>query len=459
MPAPDVVIRSRRVVSARGVGPAAIHVHAGKIVGVLDHADVPPGVPLEDLQDLAVMPGLVDPHVHVNEPGRADWEGFEAATRAAAAGGVTTFIDMPLGGMPTTSPAALEAKRGAAARKCYVNVGFWGGLAPGRGQDLAGLWEAGVYGFKCVLVPSDVPGFSHVTEGDLREALPHLAHVGARLLAHAELPGPIEAAVTEDVRGRLERRLRLPQRQYRRYLASRPSDAENEAVTLLVGLSGEFRVPIHIVHLSSAETLTPLYRAKAARLPITVETCPHYLFFVADEIPDGATLFKCAPPIRERENRELLWGALSGGLIDFIASDHSPSPPAAKHLLTGDFRRAWAGISSLQLSLSVVWTEARARGYGLDRLATWLCDAPARMVGLRRKGRIDVGYDADLVAWRPEAAFRVDPSSLQHRHKRTPYEGRELRGKVEATFLAGQRTWSGGAVTGRPRGRLLARDA
>jgi allantoinase len=398
------------------------------------------------------MPGLVDTHVHTNEPGRTEWEGFRAATRAAAAGGVTTLIDMPLNSIPATSTVAgLRAKREAAAGQCWVDVGFWGGLVPGNNVEIGPLLAAGARGFKCFLVPSGVEEFPHVSEHDLRKALPELAARGAVLLVHAELPGPLEAAGAD---------ASIDPRSYAAYLRSRPPEAEVEAIRLLIRLCREFGARIHIVHLSAAEALPLLREARANGLPITVESCPHYLHFAAEEIPDGATQYKCAPPIRERANRERLWEALAEGLIDLVVSDHSPCPPALKALDLGDFERAWGGISSLQLGLSLVWRGARERGYPPERLAEWMSRAPARLARLdHRKGAIAVGRDADLVVWSPETDFVVEPAALHHRHKLTPYAGARLPGVVEMTFLRGEKIYDRGEFRTGPSGRILGPES
>jgi allantoinase len=379
-----------------------------------------------------LMPGVVDTHVHVNEPGRTEWEGFETATRAAAAGGVTTLVDMPLNSVPaTTTREGLRVKMAAAEGKCRVDVGFWGGVVPGNTSELAGLLSDGVLGFKAFLVPSGVDEFEHVEESDLRTAMPELARYGAVLLAHAERPGPINAAVGIWEGG--------SPAEYARYLRSRPDEAEMEAVELLVRLCRETGCRVHIVHVSSAEVLPVLRCAREEGLPVTAETCPHYLTFAAEDITDGAVAFKCAPPIRSRENRERLWEALREGLIDLVATDHSPCPPRMKNLETGDFRGAWGGISSLQISLPAVWTGARERGFTVEDVTAWMCAAPARLADLEgRKGEIAPGYDADLVIWDPEASFEVDAERLHHRHKLTPYAGRTLQGVVRRTFLRGE---------------------
>ena len=375
MPA-TLALRSRRVVTPQGVHPATIHVRQGKIerVGAWEETTGD----LLDCGDSVILPGLVDSHVHINEPGRTEWEGFATATRAAAAGGITTLVDMPLNSIPaTTTREALRAKVEVAQGKTRVDVGFWGGVVPGNAGELAGLLEGGVLGFKAFLVPSGVDEFQHVGEADLREALPILARQGSVLLAHAELPGPIEAAA-----GVWEGAGPAELREYDRYLRSRPDAAEVAAVELLVRLCRATGCRVHIVHVASAEVLPVLQQAREEGLPITAETCPHYLTFSADEIPDGAVTFKCAPPIRSRENREQLWEALRAGVLDLLASDHSPCPPGMKKIDAGDFRGAWGGIASLQLALAAVWTGARERGFTIPDLAEWMCAAPARLAGL-----------------------------------------------------------------------------
>jgi allantoinase len=356
---------------------------------------------------------------------------------------------MPLNSIPaTTTVSAFRDKQAAAEGQLAVDVGFWGGVVPGNAEELCGLHEAGVFGFKCFLVPSGVPEFEAVGEPELREALPVLSSLGAVLLVHSELPGPIETAAAE-VAGDDPKR-------HSTWLKSRPRAAAHEAIVLLIRLSREFDAPVH-VHLSSADALPILRRARAEGVKITVETCPHYLRFAAEEIREGATEFKCAPPICERENRELLWQALAEGSIDLVASDHSPCPPAMKCRETGDFMRAWGGIASLELSLPVVWTEARRRGASVAGMARWLCQGPARLAGLQRKGAIAVGCDADLVVWEPEAAFRVDAAALHQRHKLTPYAGCELHGVVSATFLRGRKIYDRGDFPVPTAGRVLRR--
>jgi allantoinase len=440
---PTLLLTSRRVLTPEGLQPATVHVREGKIERV---GPILEGPSIIDCGNSVLMPGVVDTHVHINEPGRTEWEGFATATRAAAAGGVTTLVDMPLNSIPaTTTREGLRAKV-EAAQRLWVDVGFWGGVVPGNTGELAGLLAEGVLGFKAFLVPSGVEEFQHVEEADLRAAMRELAQHGAVLLAHAELPGPIDAAAGVWEEG--------SPAEYARYLRSRPDAAEVEAVELLIRLCRETECRVHIVHVSSAEVLPLLKQAREEGLPITAETCPHYLTFAAEEIPDGAVAFKCAPPIRSRENRERLWDALREGVIDLVATDHSPCPPAMKGIEAGDFKQAWGGISSLQLALPAVWTGARERGFTVTDLARWMCAAPARLAGLEgRKGAIAPGYDADLVIWDPEASFEVEASSLHHRHKLTPYAGRTLYGVVRRTLLRGETIDQNGA----PNGRLLTR--
>jgi allantoinase len=418
----------------------------GIIEGVV--AEAPAGVEVVDVGTRAISPGIVDCHVHMNEPGRTEWEGFETATRAAAAGGVTTVVDMPLNSIPvTTSRAALDAKLAAARGKCFVDVGFWGGVVPDNAKDLPGLAGGGVLGCKAFLVHSGIDDFPNATERDLVLAMPVLREHGLPLLAHAELD--LGAHVTEP-----------DPRVYRGYLQSRPAEWEDRAIQLLVALCRSTGCPVHIVHLSSASSVDTLRAAKAEGLPVTVETCPHYLCLEAESIPDGATLFKCAPPIREHSNREALWAALFEGVIDFVITDHSPCTPALKLPETGDFQNAWGGIASLQLGLPAVWTEARRRGADLAQLAQWMSAGPAACAGLqKRKGRIARGFDADLLVWDPEARFSPERDQLFFRHKVSPYLGAELTGRVHETILRGVTVFDGSGHPAGPVGEaLLHRD-
>jgi allantoinase len=448
----DLIVRGNRVVTPDGIRGATVHIRDGVITKISDFNDVPQESSIYEAHDFAVMPGLVDTHVHINEPGRAEWEGFSTATRAAAAGGITTLIEMPLNSIPaTTSVQAFQTKLSAAFGKLSVDTGFWGGVVPGNTQELRGLWDAGCFGFKCFLIDSGVKEFAGVGEADLREALPTLARIGAPLLAHSEVPGPIEAAAKLRPAG-------ASRKSYQTWLDWRPRAAENEAIDLLLRLAGEFGVRLHIVHLSSSDAIPQLQKAIATGRLVSVETCPHYLTFVSGEIAEGATQFKCAPPIREPENREKLWAGLRAGTIDLLATDHSPCPPEMKRQESGDFLDAWGGIASLQLSLPAVWTEARHRNFSLTHLAKWLCEGPAHLAGLdHQKGALAPGHDADLVIWNPDASFKVDPAQLHHRHKLTPYAGRDLMGIVEATFLRGVKIFERGRFCAEPAGKVLLR--
>jgi len=429
----DLVVRGERVVLPGGMRSASIHIAEGRIVRVADWDDLPAGMPVIDAGSLVVLPGVVDTHVHINDPGRADWEGFDTATRAAAAGGVTTLVDMPLNSIPSTTTAeALSIKRTAAAGRCFVDVGFWGGVVPGNSRELQALADAGVLGFKCFLSPSGVDEFQHVGEPDLRDALPVLASLDRPLLAHAEWPALLRDPLEDDGAAPDPTR-------YSTWLRSRPPASELAAIALLTGLAREYDARVHIVHLATGEALPGIAAARRAGVRLTVETCPHYLTFAAEDIPDRRPDFKCAPPIRERRERDALWGGLTRGEIDFIASDHSPAPPALKQIAEGDFVRAWGGIASLQIALPVVWTGMAARGLPIERIAEWMAAAPARLAGLDdRKGAIAAGRDADLVLFDPDASFVVDGKALYHRHPVTPYDGARLRGVVKTTILRSQ---------------------
>ena len=443
MPVPDLIIRGPKVVLPDTIAPRSVHVRDGKIVAVTDYDQIFEDCELIEAESV-VMPGLVDTHVHINSPGRTEWEGFQTATTAAAAGGVTTLIDMPLNSIPpTTTLDGFNTKVETARNNCFIDVGFWGGVVPGNTGELARMFAAGVVGFKCFLVPSGVDEFPHVTEENLREAMPELARLNALLIVHAELPGPIKSEG-------------VPPEDYKTFLASRPRAAENEAIELMIRLSREFDTRVHIVHLSSADAVPMLRTAQAEGVKITAETCPHYLHFAAEEIVDGATEFKCCPPIRESDNREELWEGVADGTIDLIVSDHSPCPGEMKLRESGDFMKAWGGIASLQLRLPVIWTEARRRGFSLLDVTRWLCTNPARQVSLQsQKGTIAVGNDADLVIWNPDQEFVVDATALHHRHKITPYDGETLSGVVQKTFLRGKKIYDSGHFLDGSLGDML----
>jgi len=437
-------------VTPAGIRPAAILVEGERISGVVSPNQIPSDYQIHDFDDAAILPGLVDSHVHINDPGRAEWEGFETATRAAAAGGYTMLVDMPLNCIPaTTTVAGLEAKRMAANGKCRVDWAAWGGVVHDNQNHIEALAAAGVVGFKCFLVDPGVDSFSMVTAEQLRSALPHVARTGLPLLVHAELPGPIERATRALVDADWSR--------YSNYLQSRPDEAELAAIRLMLSLCRVYGFRLHIVHLATSLALPELRAARTQGLPVTVETCPHYLHLSAQTIADGMTLNKCAPPIRTRENREGLWQGLKDGTIDLVATDHSPCPPAMKRLSEGNFRAAWGGIASLSLALPLMWSEAAKRGFTLSDLARWMAEEPARLAGCgARKGRIAAGYDSDFVVFDPEREFMVSEERLHYRHKVSPYLGETLRGVVKATYLRGSPVFVEGQFPGMAAGGEFA---
>lgn len=445
------LLRSRRVCTPEGVRPACVLVHGEQIADVIGYDEAPANAAIVDVGTKLVMPGVVDTHVHINEPGRTDWEGFATATKAAAAGGVTTLIDMPLNSSPvTTTLAALKAKRDAAAGKLWVDVGFHGGVVPGNASEIQPLIDAGVCAFKAFLCHSGIDEFPNATEADLRAVMPLLAAAGLPLFVHAELverlPAEIEAAFAA-----------IP-RSYQAYLDTRPAKWEVDAIAMMIRLCRETRCPVHIVHLAAASAaLSLIDEAKREGLHFTVETGPHYLAFDAESIPDGDTRFKCAPPIRERSITELLRTLVANGTIDTLGSDHSPAPPELKHITDGNLREAWGGIASLQVSVPAAWTALRVV-CTLERFVHAITRRPAELVGLgSRKGRIALGFDADLVVFDDEATFKVTAAALHHRHKATPYDGRELHGVVQATYLRGRKIFERGTVIETPTGHLLER--
>jgi allantoinase len=445
----EQVLRSTRVVTPQGERPASVAVRGGTITAVGPYdARVPPGARLTDLGRDVLLPGLVDTHVHINDPGRTEWEGFATATAAAAAGGVTTVVDMPLNSIPpTTSAAHLDVKRDTARGRVHTDVGFWGGAVPGNTEDLRPLHDAGVFGFKCFLLPSGVDEFPHLGPAELDDALGELARFDGLLIVHAEDPRLIDGA---------------PQRggpKYADFLASRPRAAEDAAVAGLIALAARHRARIHILHLSSSSALPLITAARREGVRVTAETCPHFLTLTAEEVPDGATEFKCCPPIREAANQDALWRALADGTVDCVVSDHSPSTIDLKRKDTGDFAAAWGGISSLQLGLPVVWTEARRRGHTLADVARWMSTGPAALAGLTAKGAIEAGRDADFAVLAADEVFTVDPARLHHRNPITAYAGRTLHGVVRATWLRGRVVAENGSVTAEPAGRLVERPA
>lgn len=437
-------IASQRVVLPDGVRPAVVHIDGSRIVGITTKSDAPHDYPLQDVGELVVAPGLVDTHVHINEPGRTKWEGFETATRAAAAGGVTTLVDMPLNSSPVTIDVeALHRKRAAAHGKTWVDVGFYGGLVAGSAGNVPALLDAGVLGMKAFLCDSGLDEFPAATADDLHAAAPALELARRPLLVHGELlasPAPRPAS----------------SRIYAEYLASRPAKWEADAIDLVIDVCRAHHCPLHLVHLADADSLPKLAAAKREGMPLTVETCPHYLHFAAEEVGDGQTQYKCAPPIREARHRDGLWRGLQDGVIDTIGSDHSPCPPEMKHLESGDFLQAWGGIASLQLTLPIVWTGARARKVPLAKIFHWLSSAPASLVGLaNRKGRLAAGYDADIIVFDSEESWLVRGTELYHRHPVTPYDGQTLFGLVQQTYLRGNKVFDRGVFSSVPLGNLL----
>jgi len=445
------VFISERVVTPQGLRPAAVIVEDQIIRAVVRRADVPASATIIELGQSALLPGLLDSHTHVNEPGRTEWEGFATASRAAAAGGYTTIVDMPLNCLPpTTTAQALEGKRELARTESTVDFAFWGGVVHDNQQHITELAAAGAAGYKCFLVHPGIDGFTLINEQQLRVALPHVQKTGLPLLVHAELPGPIEHAASA-----LEH---CDWRSYPTYLRSRPDESEVTAIELLLALCREFRFRLHIVHLATAKALPLLRRAKSEGLPVTVETCPHYLFFSAEQIADGWTLCKCAPPIRSHANRELLWQALRDGVIDLVATDHSPCPPEMKRLQEGNFRTAWGGVASLSTALPVMWSEAKRRGCALEDIARWMAEKPAELAGCgARKGKIAPGYDADLLIFDPDEEFTLTEDRLHYRHPVSPYLGRQFAGVVRQTFVRGTCVFSAGVFPGAPKGKEVLR--
>ena len=439
----DAAIISNRTITPDGIKKAVVLIKNGKIADVLN--EIPQGdFPVTNVGDSVLMPGIVDPHVHINEPGRTNWEGFDTATKAAIAGGITSLVEMPLNASPVTTTAkAFDEKIKAAKGKLHTNCGFWGGIIPGNEKEIEPLIEKGVLGFKAFLTHSGIDEFPNVTEEDLRKAMPLIAKHNLPLLVHGELSDPTQLSP-------------LTTHHYNNYLSSRPKKWEDDAIALMIRLCEEFNCRTHIVHLSSADSIGQIARAKQKGLPLTVETAQHYLYFNAEEINDGRTEFKCAPPIREKGNNERLWQALKDGIIDFVATDHSPAPPEMKEINSGDFMKAWGGISSIQFALPVLWTAAMRHDCGLKDLAKWLCSNPSSLPDLQnRKGKIVAGYDADFVMWKPEKPFLVTQEMIHHKHKITPYLNEGLFGTVEQTWLAGEKIYDAGIFLHLNKGTIL----
>jgi len=437
----DLAISSNHTVTPDGIRKASVLIRNGKIAGIIDEVKEKE-FPIVEVGDLVLMAGIVDSHVHINEPGRTDWEGFDTATLSAIAGGITSLVDMPLNSTPvTTTLAAFQDKMNSMTGQLHCNCGCWGGIVPGNHKEIESLIDNGVLGFKAFLTHSGIDDFPNVTERELRKAMPIIARSGLPLLVHAELSGETGTHYP-------------PSRSYSTYLASRPCSFEDKAIELMIRLCEEFGCRTHIVHLSSANSIEQIADAKQRGLPLTVETGQHYLYFNAEDIEDGRTEFKCAPPIRDRSNNERLWDALKAGIIDFVATDHSPAPPEMKHPESGDFMNAWGGISSIQFALPALWTAAQTRNASLNDIAKWLCSGPARLAGAS-KGELSVGYDADFVIWDPHSKFKVLKENILHRHKTTPYMGEQLSGIVHQTWLAGKKVFEQGRMISPNEGKIL----
>lgn len=441
----SLAIKSERVITPEGIQKAVIIVKNGLITDILP--DLPAdNIPVVSLGDNVIMPGIIDPHVHINEPGRTDWEGFDTATKAALAGGITMLVDMPLNSSPVTTTAnAFDEKLAAAKEKLHTNCGFWGGIVPGNENEIEPLIKKGVLGFKAFLAHSGIDDFPNVYEPDLRKAMPIIAKHNLPLLVHCEWQDSDQFS-TKDPRS------------YTNYLSSRPARWEFIAIELMIQLCRKYNCRTHIVHLSAADSIEQISEAKHEGIPLTVETAQHYLYFAAEQIKDGQTQFKCAPPIRDSDNNEELWRSLKNGIIDFVATDHSPAPPDMKELNSGDFMKAWGGISSIQFALPALWTAARKHDCSLNDIAKWLCEKPAALAGQQdHKGKIAIGYDADFVVWNPDKKFTVTEEIIHHKHKITPYLNEELYGVVEQTWLSGQKLFDDGKFLHLNKGKIILR--
>lgn len=439
-----IAIHSKRVVLPAGIREAIVVTSNGHIISVQEHWPENENCQRIELGNQVLMPGLIDPHVHINEPGRTEWEGFDTATRAAIASGITTLVEMPLNASPvTTSVEALQLKRKATEYKLHCHLGLWGGIIPGNTHEIEPLIKAGVRGFKAFLTHSGIDEFPNVTEEDLHQAMPIIAAHGLPLLVHCELTDEVKRATGDP-------------RSYANYLASRPQQWETDAIALMIRLCEQYNCHVHIVHLSAADALPMIREARAKGLPLTVETGQHYLYFNAEAIGDGQTQFKCAPPIREKSNNELLWDALKDGSIDFVATDHSPATPELKEMQSGNFMKAWGGIASLQFAMPVLWTAAAERGFSLEHIVQWLSTAPASLAGLSHShGKIAEGYVADLCVFDDQEVFTVTEFMILHRHKVTPYLDEQLKGVVKRVFLSGEEVFNNGLLIKTSRGKLL----
>ena len=440
----DSAIKGHNICTPDGIQSAVVLIRDGVIADMVNSLPEQVDQPVIDIGEKLLMPGIIDPHVHINEPGRTHWEGFSTATQAAAVGGITTLVDMPLNSHPvTTTVAAFEEKLAAADGQLQVNCGCWGGIVPGNTSEIEKLIDKGVLGFKAFLTHSGIDEFPNVTEQDLRQAMPVIAKYDLPLLVHCELTDNRQYAISNV-------------RAYQQYLQSRPATWEDDAIALMIRLCEEFQCRVHIVHLSSANSIPQIQQAKQKGLPLTVETAQHYLYFNAETIPDAQTVYKCAPPIREKANNERLWQALQDGIIDFVATDHSPAPPDMKQIQSGDLVKAWGGIASLQFALPVLWTAARRRNIPPSYMAKWLCEKPALLAGLRNsKGKIAKGFDADLVVWDPNRSFKVTADLIKHKHKITPYLNETLYGVTEQTWLRGEQIVEHGAITQLNKGKII----
>jgi allantoinase len=443
---PTFAIHSRQTILPGGIQDAIVLISNGIITDIVN--DIPANFAGEmaDVGNKVLMPGIIDPHVHINEPGHTDWEGFDTATKAAIAGGITTIVDMPLNSLPVTTTAkAFDEKINSTQGQLHTNCSFWGGLIPGNEKEIEPLIEKGVLGFKAFLTHSGIDEFPNVTEDDLNKAIPIIAKYNLPLLVHCELSNERHRITTDN-------------KSYSNYLASRPKNWEDKAIALMIRLCEKHKCRVHIVHLSSAGSIEQIAKAKQKGLPLTVETAQHYLYFTAEEIKDNQTLFKCAPPIREKENNERLWQALKDGIIDFVATDHSPAPPELKEIHSGNFTEAWGGISSLQFALPVLWTAAKRHGCSMDDISKWLCANPAILIGRQgSKGKIAKGYNADLLVWDPEKRFTITENLIHHKHKLTPYLNEELYGVTEQTWLQGVKVYDNGIFTQLNKGKIILR--